>query len=117
MEKPPKLSKYNYKGYLDEHVQLFNERLNYFNGDEASKCKLSAITLVGLTRLWFNTFSNKSIEYWMNFYKRFDAYFTGQKMQLVTITALSVIIHWKKESLRSYIDLFTQVEFEVDKAE
>lgn len=41
------LSKYNGKVYLDEHVQLVNDQLNYLNIDKVFKCKLFALTMVG----------------------------------------------------------------------
>lgn len=38
LEKPHKLKEYDGKGDPKEHVQLINERLNYFQVDEATKC-------------------------------------------------------------------------------
>lgn len=67
MESPPKLREYDGNGDLDEHIQLVNERLNYFNIDEAYKCKLFSLTLVVLTILWFNGLSDGSIKSWINF--------------------------------------------------
>lgn len=51
MQKPPKLEEYNGKGNPDEHVKLVNYRFNYYSADDASKCKMLALTLVGLSRL------------------------------------------------------------------
>lgn len=52
MEKPPKLGEYDVKGDPIEHVELINKRPNYFNIDEASKCKLFSLTLsVGYMRM------------------------------------------------------------------
>lgn len=62
MEKPPKTSEYNKKGIPDDHVQLVNDRLNYFNVEESSKCNMFIINLVGQTKLWFNAFPDRSIE-------------------------------------------------------
>lgn len=67
MEEPPKLGDYNVKRDPDEHVQVVNDRLNYFSADDASKCKLFVLTLVGSTMLWFNGLSGISIESWTNF--------------------------------------------------
>lgn len=61
-EKPPKISEYNKKGDPDEHVQLVDDQLNYFNFGDVPKCKLFALTLVGLSRLWFNTLLDGSIK-------------------------------------------------------
>lgn len=52
----PKLGEYDEKGYPGVYVQIVNDRLNYFYADEASKCKLFALTLVSLAMLWFNGF-------------------------------------------------------------
>lgn len=99
MEKPPKLGEYNRKGDPREHVRLVNDQLNYFSVDDASKFKLLALSLVGLSRPWFNNFPDKSIESWTNFYKRFTAHFIVQNRKPVTVAALSGIIQWKKESM------------------
>lgn len=48
IEKMPKLGEHDEKGYPGEYVQIVNDRLNYFYVDEASKCKLFALTLVSL---------------------------------------------------------------------
>lgn len=61
MDKPLKLCEYDGKGDHDEHVQLVDDRLNYFSTDEASKCKLFTLTLVGLARMWFNGLPDESI--------------------------------------------------------
>lgn len=51
LEKPRKLKEYDEKGDPDKHVQLNEERLNYFYTDEAEKRKLFALTLTGSTIL------------------------------------------------------------------
>lgn len=57
-----KLGEYDANGDLDKDVQLANDQLSYFSNDEASRCKLFSLTVVGPTRLWFNGMSNGSIE-------------------------------------------------------
>lgn len=47
MEKPLRWNEYDGKGDMDEHMQLMNDWINYYNTDKASKCKLLALTLVG----------------------------------------------------------------------
>lgn len=51
MEKPIKLVDYDGKRDPDEHVQLVDERLSYFSVDNAYKCKLFTLTLIGKSRL------------------------------------------------------------------
>lgn len=51
MKKPPMLGEYNGKGYPDEHMQFINDRLDYYNVDDASKCKLLELMLVIPARL------------------------------------------------------------------
>lgn len=51
MEKPPKFSENNRKGDPYENVQLVNDWLNYFSANEASKCMVFVLTLVGSSRL------------------------------------------------------------------
>lgn len=77
MEKPPKLGEYDGKGDPDEHFQLINEQLNYFNADEAYKCKMFALTLVRPARLWFNGLPDMSIKSWNDFYEWFYMHFSS----------------------------------------
>lgn len=81
MEKPPKLGEYDGKGDIDEHVQLVNDQLNYFSADEASKCKLFALTLVGSNMIWFNDLSDDYIVSWTDFYERFSMHFIAWKKE------------------------------------
>lgn len=53
MKKPPMLGEYNGKGDPAEHMQIVNDRLDYYNTDDASKCKLLAVMLVKPARLLF----------------------------------------------------------------
>lgn len=50
-------------------------------------------------------------------YESFTTHFTVQKRQPTKISTLSDITHGKKESLRSYIDCFTQLVVELDGGE
>lgn len=109
MVKPPKLVKYDRKRNPDEHVELLNDRVNYFSINGASKCKYFTLTLIGPSKLWFNGLTNGSITSWMDFCGRYYAYFIVHKRQTTTKTALSGIVQGKKENLLSYIDQFTQV--------
>lgn len=63
MKKPPKLGKYNGKGDLEEHIQLIDDRLNYFIANKASKYKLFTLTLVRPTRLWFNGLPTEALNH------------------------------------------------------
>lgn len=51
MKKSPKLGNYDGKEDPDEHMQLINDRLNYFSIDDAYKCKIFVLTLIGLARV------------------------------------------------------------------
>lgn len=113
MHKPHKLGEYNGKGDHDEHVQLVNDRIKYNNTNNASKFKLSTLTLMRPTRLWFNGIADSWIESWTKFYNWFTANFTTQKRQQVTIVALRSIMQGAKESMWSYIDRFSKVAVEV----
>lgn len=116
MEKPPKLGESNGKEDSDEHMQFFNDQLNYSSVEESSKWKLFALTLVGPTRLWFNSLSSESIESWIYFCEQFSMHFTAQKRKLVFVAALSEIVKGKKESMWPHINWFTLVSIEVEGA-
>lgn len=77
MEKPHNLSEYNRKGDPYKHTQLVNDWMNYYSIDEASKCKLFALTLVGSTRQCLSGLRDRGIESWMDFYERLIANFVG----------------------------------------
>lgn len=114
VEKPPKLVECEGKGDPDEHTQLVNDRLNYFNIDDASKFKIFAFTLIRPTMLWFNGLLDMGITSWTDFFERFSAYFISQNRRHVTEASISGTVQEKKESLRSYIDWFTQVIVKVN---
>lgn len=57
----PKLSEYDGKGDPNEHVQLVNERVNYFSANDVSQCNLFAMTLVVSARLWLIGLADRSI--------------------------------------------------------
>lgn len=62
MEKPPNMGDYDGKGDPGENLQLVKERLNYYNVDDASKCRLFALSLVRPTRLLFNDLLDEFIK-------------------------------------------------------
>lgn len=92
MENPSKLSEYDGKENPYVLVQLINERLNYFNTDEASKCKLFALTLIRSARLWFNSLPDENIQSLTDFSKRFFEHFTFEKRQVVARATLNGIV-------------------------
>lgn len=51
MVKKPNLSEYDGKGDPDEHMQVVNERVNYFKANSVSQCNLLAMTLIVSARL------------------------------------------------------------------
>lgn len=71
------------------------------------------LTPDGPTRLWLYTLPDGCIKSWTNFCDRFTPYFNSRKKQPITIVALNFVMQGTKESLRSYIDQFTQVAIEV----
>lgn len=46
-EKPPKLKSYNVNEGPYEHVQHFDDHLDYYHANEAEMCNLFALTLIG----------------------------------------------------------------------
>lgn len=92
MEKLPNLKKYDGKEDSDEHIQFFNDRLNYFNIDEASKWKLFALAMVIPDRLSFNGLPDGNIESWMYSCEWFSTHFISRKRKPVMVATLSTIV-------------------------
>lgn len=78
MEKPPNMGDYDGKGDPDENLQLVKERLNYYNVEDASKCKLFALSLVRPTRLLFNDLLDEFIKSWTYFCDLISIHFTAR---------------------------------------
>lgn len=79
MQKPHELEEYNGKGDPDKHVQLVNDRFNYYCIYDAFKFNLLVLTLVGPTMLWFNGLPNCCIELWKDTCDRLTAYFNQRR--------------------------------------
>lgn len=69
-----------------------DDQLSYFSADGVSKCKLFALTLVGLVWLWLNVFLNECIDSWMEFCKIFSTEFTARKQRPIIEAALRGIM-------------------------
>lgn len=76
MKKPPKIWEYDGKGDHDEHIQLVNDRMNYFSNDKASNWKFFVLTLFNSTKMYFNGLPDESIQSWTNFCEWFSVHFT-----------------------------------------
>lgn len=88
MDKSPKAGEYDEKRYPKKHVYLVNDRLSCFSANEVSKCKLLALTMVILAKLWSIGIPDERIESWDDFYERFFAHFIARKRQSVIVDAL-----------------------------
>lgn len=65
--------------------------------------------------MWFNGLPEERIELWTNFCERLSTHFIVRKRQSLIISTLSWSVQGKKESLRYYIDNFTQASNEVER--
>lgn len=113
MQKPQNLGEYDGREDHDKHIQLVNDRLNYYIIDEAFKCKLLTLALVGPTRMWLNSLPDGCIKSWIDLCSWISAHFTSQKRHPVTIVVLSSIMQGPEDNIQSYIDRFIQVVVEV----
>lgn len=95
MEKTPKLTNYDRKGDPDEHVQLIDEQLSYFNTEDTSKYVLFDLIMIKPTRLRIDL-PYICIDSWVEFCKRFSAYFTARKRHSTTKAGLTGIIQREK---------------------
>lgn len=98
MEKPPKLREYDGKGDLNKHIQLFNDRINYFSVNKAYKSKLFLLPMVGpSTMVQWPSKGEHGIM--MNFCKWFSLDFTVGKRMSVMVSVLSRIVKGKKKTM------------------
>lgn len=104
MGKSPKLGEYDGKGDPYKQVQLVNDRINYFSIDEASKCKLFALTLVHPTMLWFIGPSDEEhwmVDWfiWMVFYALYYVEeIVGDRLYLERFHTKTKLLRWKEQT-------------------
>lgn len=88
MEKPLKLEFYDGTGNPDEHVDNIDTVVNYYQGQEAVKCKLFILSLKGATMTWFKGLEDESINSWKELYDEF----TYRRRNVKSMAALNTII-------------------------
>lgn len=77
------------KEIFDEHVCLVDDRMSYFNVDDAPKCKLFALTLIWPTQLWFNGLPDGNINSGVEIHEIFSMQFIARKKQHLINDSLS----------------------------
>jgi len=79
---------YDGTGDPDEHVEHIDIVLNYHQGQEAVKCKLSVLSLKGAKMTWFKGLENDSIDSWKELYDEF----TFRRRNVKSMAVLNTII-------------------------
>ncbi|GAU48781.1 hypothetical protein TSUD_406240 [Trifolium subterraneum] len=114
LEKPPSLDKYDGTTDHDEHIQSVETTLGYRNMQGEIKCKLLSLSLIRGASTWWRNLPLGSINSWEELCRMFTAHFTTSRRHPKTVANLKEIIQGPEESLRSYIERFNKVSFEVD---
>jgi len=89
-------------------VEQLDTILDYHQVRGAVKCKLFVLTLKGATMTWFTGIHDNSIDSWGELCSEFTSHFTARRKGSRTMSALNDVVLDKKETLREYVERFTQ---------
>ncbi len=108
LEKPPSFELYDRTGDPEEHIGRFDTIMRYRNARGPVKCKLFPLTLSKIALAWFQGLKPNSIGSWSELSRKFSYHFTTSRPQPKSEATLAAIRQGENESLRKYIESFTQ---------
>ncbi|KAL0430946.1 UNVERIFIED_CONTAM: hypothetical protein Sradi_0720600 [Sesamum radiatum] len=111
--KIPNLNEYNGGGDPQNHLDRFLARADLLDISDAAYCKLFRTTLSGKAMAWFNQLPSGTIEGFEQLSQRFLHHFAINKRYPKTASYLFTIIQRDNESLREYVQRFSEAVLEV----
>ncbi|KAL0354722.1 UNVERIFIED_CONTAM: hypothetical protein Sradi_3919100 [Sesamum radiatum] len=111
--KIPSLNEYNGGGDPQDHLDRFSARADLLDISDAAYCKLFRTTLSGKAMAWFNQLPPGTIESFEQLAQRFLHHFAINKRYPKTASYLFTIIQRENESLREYVQRFSEAVLEV----
>ncbi|KAL0352383.1 UNVERIFIED_CONTAM: hypothetical protein Scaly_1627000 [Sesamum calycinum] len=111
--KIPNISEYDGTKDPQDHLDRFLAKANLIDISDAANCKIFRTTLAGKAMTWFNQLPIGSIDKFEQLSQRFLHYFAINKRYPKTVSYLFTVIQREQESLRDYVQRFSEAVLEV----
>ncbi|KAL0445647.1 UNVERIFIED_CONTAM: hypothetical protein Slati_1692600 [Sesamum latifolium] len=109
----PSLTEYDGTGDPEDHLEKFLAKVDLLDMSDAGYCKIFRTTLFGKAMAWFNQLPIHTIENFEQLSQRFLHYFSINKRYPKTASYLFTVIQQEHESLRDYVQRFSEAVLEV----
>ena len=109
----PTIEKYDDSLDPDDHVDAYMTKLNLYTTADELFCRVFHISLKGTTLNWFTCLPPFSVYYFDTLVSKFSAQFVTSKFHHLTSLALINIQQERPETLRSFMDRFRKVAFDI----
>ncbi|KAL0428201.1 UNVERIFIED_CONTAM: hypothetical protein Slati_2994900 [Sesamum latifolium] len=109
----PSLAEYNGTGDPEDHLEKFLAKADLLDMSDAGYCKIFRATLSGKAMAWFNQLLIHTIENFEQLSQHFLHHFSINKRYPKTASYLFTIIQQEQESLRDYVQRFSEAVLEV----
>ncbi|KAL0461221.1 UNVERIFIED_CONTAM: hypothetical protein Slati_0009700 [Sesamum latifolium] len=109
----PSLTEYDGIGDPENHLDKFLAKADLLDMSDAGYCKIFSTTLVGKAMTWFNQLLTHTIESFEQLSQHFLHHFSINKRYPKTTSYLFTVVQQEQESLRDYVQRFSEVVLEV----
>ncbi|KAK4394080.1 hypothetical protein Sango_1878800 [Sesamum angolense] len=111
--KIPSISEYDGTKDPQDHLDRFLAKADLIDISDAAYCKLFRTTLAGKAMTWFNQLPIGSIDNFEQLSQRFLHHFAINKRYPKTASYLFTVVQREQESLRDYVQRFSEAVLEV----
>ncbi|KAL0396511.1 UNVERIFIED_CONTAM: hypothetical protein Scaly_0099500 [Sesamum calycinum] len=111
--KIPNISEYDGTKDPQDHLDRFLAKADLIDISDAAYCKIFRTTLAGKATTWFNQLPIGSIDNFEQLFQRFLHHFAINKRYPKTTSYLFTVIQREQESLRDYVQRFSEAVLEV----
>ncbi|KAL0339159.1 UNVERIFIED_CONTAM: hypothetical protein Sangu_1438000, partial [Sesamum angustifolium] len=114
--KIPNISEYDGTKDPQDHLNQFLAKADLLDISDAKYCKIFRTTQAGKAMTWFNQLPSRRIDSFEQLSQRFLHHFAISKRCPKTASYLFTVIQQEHESLRDYVQRFSEVVLEVPHA-
>ncbi|XP_027910362.1 uncharacterized protein LOC114169420 [Vigna unguiculata] len=105
----PKIAPFTGSSDPELHLKAFQARMLISGGSDAIRCKMFMGTLAEIVLEWFNTISSSSINSFVDFKRVFLESFSANRAKPVEMADMFDIRQNAKESLKQFLNRFTNI--------
>ena len=109
----PKIAPFTGSSDPELHLKAFQARMLISRGNDAICCKMFVGTLAEIALEWFNTIPSSSINSFAEFKRVFLERFSANRAKPVEMTDMFDIRQYAEESLKQFLNRFTNISMRV----